>query len=99
VLAPAALAEKPVHRSFMVEYADLNLLQHAGVKVLLSRISVASKKVCGPRPTSVRFARPDHYLACREQAEVAAVRSIGVPSVTLAYEGSMTGSPVQTASR
>jgi UrcA family protein len=34
-----------------VSYADLNVSQEAGAKVLLSRIKGSAERVCGPRPS------------------------------------------------
>lgn len=40
-------------KSLTVSYADLDVSQEAGAKILLSRIQVTAEKVCGPAPSSV----------------------------------------------
>ena len=55
IAAPAALAEKASTGVSVatVEYGDLDISKEAGAQKLLSRITQASKKVCGERPTTV----------------------------------------------
>jgi UrcA family protein len=96
--APAALAEKPVSASAPVSYADLDLSAAAGVQTLLQRISVASRKVCGKRPMTVRFGQLEKYLECRETAIRAAVERINYPTVTMAWAGE-TGKAMRVALR
>ena len=85
--APAALAEKPVSASAPVTYADLDLSAPAGVQTLFQRISVASRKVCGKRPMTVRYGQLERHLECRETAMNVAVERINHPTVTAAWAG------------
>jgi UrcA family protein len=85
--APTAIAQKPVSASSPVTYADLDLSAAAGVQTLLKRIDVASRKVCGKRPMTVRYGQLEKHLACRETAMNDAVERINHPTVTLAWAG------------
>jgi UrcA family protein len=96
--APVALAEKPVSASTPVSYADLDLSAPAGVQTLLQRIGVASKKVCGKRPMTVRYGQLETYLECRETAMNAAVERINHPTLTMAWAGK-TGDAMRVALR
>ena len=84
---PAALAQKPVSAMVPVTYADLDLSAPAGVQTLLQRISIASKKVCGKRPTTIRYGQLETYIECRETAMNGAVERINHPAVTMAWAG------------
>lgn len=98
-VAPIAFAEKPVTRSAEVAYSDLDLSRDAGVQTLLKRIESASKRVCGKRPTSVRFGQMEAFNGCRANAQSEAVRRINNPTVSIAYAQSIGASPLQLSSR
>lgn len=97
--APAAFAEKPVTKDVSVNYTDLDLSRPAGVETLMSRLETASKKVCGSRPMQVRYGQLEQYLRCRSNAIEGAVRRIGEPAITLAFENSIGARPVRLTSR
>jgi UrcA family protein len=100
IAAPAALAEKAPNWVAVatVDYGDLDISKEAGAKALLSRISQASKKICGKRPMTVMNGVLERHLACRAEVIKDTVRRINQPSLTLAWQAE-TGAVVQTASR
>jgi UrcA family protein len=100
IAAPAAHAEKaPTGVSVAtIEYGDLDISNEAGAKALLSRITQASKKICGKRPTTVMNNVLERHLNCRAEVVKDTVRRINEPTLTFAWQAS-TGAVVQTASR
>jgi UrcA family protein len=100
IAAPAALAEKPMTGISVatVEYGDLDITKEAGSQELLSRITQASKKICGKRPTTVMNNVDQRHRSCRESVVQDTVRRINQPTLTLAWLASA-GAVVQTASR
>jgi UrcA family protein len=55
--------------SATVSYADLDVSQEPGAKVLLARIKAAAEKVCGPRPSVIYdFVGMDAFNTCTKAA-------------------------------
>jgi UrcA family protein len=100
IAAPAAMADKaPTGVSVAtVEYGDLDVTKEAGAQKLLTRITQASKKICGKRPTTVMNSMLDRHLDCRAEVIKETVQRINQPNLTLAWQAS-TGAAIQTASR
>jgi UrcA family protein len=91
--SPAALAENPSPASYPVSYSDLDLSNPAGVDLLMKRLNTAAKKVCGKRPMTVLYGQLGPYLDCRHQAMADAVRRIGSPAVTFAFNSAIDQQP------
>jgi len=103
IAAPVALAEKAEKAPnwvamAVVEYGDLDISKEAGAQALLSRISQASKKVCGKRPVTVMNGALERHLNCRAAVVGDTVKRINQPGLTLAWQAE-TGAVIQTASR
>jgi len=81
-----------------VSYADLDLSEPAGVDALMRRLSIAARKVCGPRPMTVLYGQLPMHLACLDQAMREAVDRIDSPAVSHAFNARMT-KRTQLASR
>ena len=98
--APAALASPSVAvASVEVDYSDLDLDREAGARTLLARIERAAGRVCGKRPTSVRFGAMERHTACRMSAIETAVRDVEQPVLTLAWSQRFGVLPTQLAAR
>jgi UrcA family protein len=103
IAAPAALADKAEKAPnwvamTVVEYGDLDISKEAGAQALLSRITHASKKICGKRPGTVMNGALERHLNCRATVIGDTVKRINQPNLTLAWQAD-TGAVVQTASR
>jgi UrcA family protein len=98
--APGAFADKASTGVSVatVEYGDLDLSKESGAQKLLSRITQASKKICGKRPTTVMNGVLNRNLDCRAEVIKDTVGRINQPNLTFAWQTS-TGAVVQTASR
>ena len=80
-------------RSEPVRYGDLDLAQTSDARILLGRITVAAKRVCGPDPTletsdlSIKVPQTRAYRECVQDAVESAVNDINNPVVTEIYRG------------
>ena len=73
--------------SVRVPYADLNLQSPAGARTMLARLTTASHSACGSEPTITDLGRSELYRGCVSGTLDRAVRSLGAPLVTAAYDG------------
>jgi len=92
-VAPAATpGEVP---SVRIQFADLDLTQPAGAKVLYQRLSAAARTVCSPLQGRA-LASEARFRACMQQSTSAAVAQIDRPALTiyaLAHSGAHNPSP------
>jgi UrcA family protein len=73
--------------SVRVPYADLNLQSAAGARIMLARLTAASHSTCGAEPTITDLGRSQLYRGCVSGTLDRAVRSLGAPLVTAAFDG------------
>ncbi len=85
VFAAAPAFAKPGETQVSVSYADLNLQSPEGAKALVSRIVIAAREACGPRPYGGELSRLRAYRACVKDATDRAVDAVGVPMVAEIY--------------
>ena len=71
---PAASDDQP--RTEVVSYADLNLADAAGQRVLMSRIQTAASHVCGPDPGLASLRLWGEYGACMRRAQYDALHTV-----------------------
>ncbi len=83
----AVLAQSPVGLQKSVSYADLNIVNPSGAAVLLQRLRVASRDVCGPAPAIGDLDRSAPYKACVSTALDNAVAAVGSPQLGAIYNG------------
>ena len=83
--APARADESGMQtNSIVVSYADLDIHSAAGAKTLLGRIKVASRHVCGDRPSPLSLRSMTHYNTCVKDAVSGAVAQ--APSMAVSSE-------------
>lgn len=75
-----------------ISFGDLNVHSQAGAGILLNRMQMAARIVCGPEPMFLDLNGRHLYDACRKNALESAVASVGAPEVVEIYRGS----PVET---
>lgn len=75
-------------RQMTISFGDLNVHSVVGAKVLLNRLQMAARIVCGPVPTFFDFKERHFYDACRGNALDSAVAAVGAPEVVEIYRGS-----------
>ena len=64
----AQAGEIDTQRQIVVSYDDINVRQPAGARILLSRIDVAARDVCGPQPDMRQLGAWESYRACTKTA-------------------------------
>jgi UrcA family protein len=69
-----------------VSYSDLNTSSEVGSQLLLHRIKIASRRVCGPAPNSSDLYAARLFTACMKDSMGKAVADIHLPLLTMAYE-------------
>lgn len=84
---PVNVIAQPADREITVSYDDLNLDSKAGAAVLLSRISAAAERVCGPQPGLLDLASQQAYQRCMKETMDRAVADVGAPLVAELYRG------------
>jgi len=78
----------PVKTSQMtVSFGDLNVHSGVGAGVLLNRMRLAARIVCGPEPMFLDLVGRHFYDACRKNALDSAVATVGTPEVVEIYRG------------
>lgn len=83
--APARADEMGTQtNSIVVSYADLDIHSTAGAKTLISRIKVASRRVCGDRPWAEHLREVARYKTCIQDAMSGAVAQ--APSMVVQSE-------------
>jgi len=70
-----------------VAFGDLNIHSEQGAQVLLRRLRMAARLVCGPQPMRLDLSRWQFYNACRKTAIDDAVAAIGSPKLNEVYRG------------
>jgi UrcA family protein len=95
---PTATAERPATQSIKVSYADLDLSREAGAHALLARMKMATRQICGPRPSAKQIGPTVRYETCSRDAMSGAVASLDQPLVTTLFIRSG-GELLQLASR
>ena len=55
-------------RQIVVSYDDINVRQPAGARILLARIDIAARDVCGPAPDMRQLGAWESYRACAKTA-------------------------------
>jgi UrcA family protein len=91
----STFAAVPAHAQFIdtpisvsVGYADLDINQAAGAKILLERIDAASVRACGGEPDIHMMQQRATFDQCRKSAVDQAVATVNTPLVTaLADQG------------
>ena len=81
----AALAAE-TERGVNVSYSDLNTSSEAGSQILLQRIEVASRLVCGPAPNFTELYALPRFRACLKDSMGKAVADGHLPLLSMAYE-------------
>jgi len=70
-----------------VSYADINLATQTGAEVMLRRIVLAARQVCGDRSGIRDAAERREIRFCVRVASANAVRDINAPMLTAVFEG------------
>jgi UrcA family protein len=70
-----------------ISFADLNVHSGVGAGVLLNRMRMAARIVCGPEPMFLDLGGRRFYDACRKNALDSAVATLGAPEVVEIYRG------------
>ena len=87
-LAVATFATPVLAQSqIKVGYSDLNLQTRAGARVMLSRLTAAARRACGPAPVIQALQRSEEYRDCVERTVSGAVTGLNAPLVTAASGG------------
>jgi len=73
--------------SIRVPVADLDLQHADGARVMLARLTMASRDVCGSEPRINDLGRSAIYRECVSQTLANAVQSLNAPMVTAAFKG------------
>jgi len=86
-------AQSPAEKShqLVVSFSDLDLSRTAGVETLLSRLSAASRQVCGGEPDVRDLAGRSDFKRCFTDAMDHAVAAVHVPAVVALYNGTPAG--------
>lgn len=101
---PMQAAAAPLEAEVLTErvpYGDLNLSSDAGARVMLTRLSKASGRVCGGRPMvgAAFHGQNRAWKACRAETLQRAVTELSSPHVTRLYADAYPQTPVQVARR
>jgi len=75
-------------RQMVVSFGDLNVHSEADARVLLNRLRMAARIVCGSAPMFGDLNDQAFYDACRKNALDNAVATVGAPEVVEIYRGS-----------
>lgn len=78
---PAAAQTVNGTEAVRVQYADLDINNAAGAKVLLGRIEAAAGRVCSGDVDTANMTRRTDFIACRSSAIQRTVVELGVPMV------------------
>ncbi len=81
--APPSGAE----RKIAVSYADINISNPSGAAILLDRIALAAKNVCGPEPDIRDLTAHRLYDSCYKSAMNKSVASVASSTVQRIYAG------------
>jgi UrcA family protein len=84
--AQASLSMKT--KQMTISFGDLNVHSEVGAGVLLNRMRLAARIVCGPEPTFLDLRGRHTFDACRKNALDNAVAAVGTPEVVAIYRGS-----------
>ena len=85
----SATAQTPFSAKQMtISLRDLNIHSKVGAGVLLNRMRMAARIVCGPEPMFLDLSGRHFYDACRKNALDSAVAAVGAPEVVEIYRGS-----------
>ena len=87
--AHAASAQTPASDDIarvVVRYSDLDVTREEGAVVLARRINLAAHAICGSEPRPNDLAEYFRYRTCVNDSAEAAIRQVGAPLVTAAYE-------------
>jgi UrcA family protein len=96
---PAHSADDPtVIPTATVSYADLNLSNPAGVRVLYQRIVAAAQRVCGPEDNNLDLNRVTYRRRCVAEAVSRAVTNVGSPTLAR-YAAAKGGAPAELWAR
>ncbi len=94
----AAQAQSPGNgRHTTVLFGDLNIHSQQGAQVLLGRLTMAARSVCGPEPMFFDLSLRQFYNACRKNALDDAVAAVGSPELVEAYRGNTVTVDTRTA--
>lgn len=74
-------------KQMTISFGDLNVHSEVGAGVLLNRMRMASRIVCGPEPMFLDLGGRHFYDACRKNALDDAVAAIGSLKLNEAYRG------------
>jgi UrcA family protein len=80
--------------SIVVRYPTLDLQNPQGARTLAGRITEAARVICGAEPRYISLQHPQ-YATCVHEVAGKAVRRVGAPLLTAAYEGQ--GQPLRLA--
>ena len=86
----SATAQTPLiakTKQMTISFGDLNVHSQVGAGVLLNRLRMAARIVCGPEPMFLDLSGRHFYDACRKRALDDAVAAIGSPKLNEAYRG------------
>ena len=97
VAAPAGAQTSEAVISVSVPYADLDIGQAAGAKVLFERIKMAADRACGGEPDLRLLDQHARFDQCRKEAINRAVTQLDSPMVTAVASHGV--EPVSLASR
>lgn len=81
---PSAHAQ-PEQRQIAVRYADLDISRPAGAEVLIDRIRLVARSVCGAEADIRDIARFRAQTTCQHEAMETAIRSLHSPLVAKLY--------------
>lgn len=68
--------EATAQRQMSIRYDDINVKEAAGARILLARIEMASRDVCGPAPDIRNLDGWQLFKACEKKAVDKAVASL-----------------------
>jgi len=74
-------------KQMTILFGDLNIHGEVGARVLLNRLRMATRIVCGPEPMFFDLSGRHYYDACRKNALDDAVSDVGAPEVVEIYRG------------
>jgi UrcA family protein len=89
-ISQSATAQTPFSvktKQMTISFGDLNVHSEVGAGVLLSRLRMAARTVCGPEPMFLDLSGRHFYDACRKSALDDAVAVVGSPKLNEAYRG------------
>ena len=73
--------------SVHVRYGDLDLRHEDGAHAMLSRLTAASREVCGPEPLIIDLDQRAEFDSCVKDTLGRAVRSLDAPMVSALWDG------------